>query len=1847
MKSDEDAPYMRYQSDEEKPTVAERAVDTKPASGDSKNDVYMADFDVRFENENAGVVELWGGSNLGPTIIYDGTNIKTKYGNGNGGEYATMYSNASADTWYNTKILFNGRTSAIAYTKEAGKDETPQEATNSKIIRNMTKDGLTKVNVTNHVNNETTTRSGYIDVRNLMVYKPLPDAMEVGCDVEQISVPQTSTPSTVAFTVKSASMSGIELKDYDLLGQGIVGFKLYNEAGTAEVTPTGVSIDPKTGVLSVTSEATASQKYTVKLVNYDGSADSGESSKQIEVVPMGEPNKIEFVTAPAKIPVPGAGEMTTEYSVKVLDDYNSEMSGIALDWYITDTSGNALTDDKLTIADGVVTAKAGATTGKIKVKAAAKNNPEVYALSDEIEVYTMAASKIKISGDDYFAVPANGNATKTYTAMLFDANGLEMPASTAKAWSVSGAGGVSIADGVLTVNAGTADATVTITVTAGEATQTKTVTVYNPDLTNIEIDGDRSIEIPASGTKAFAYTAKSYDQYGYEMNAGSFKYDMTADDSEGLAWDVSAATVTAAATAKEQTITIKATSGAKTGEQKVVVTKNPFRYKPVDGGFEIDTNSPTSAKNYTRPIYAPHINDQGKTSNRYLYYLGDRPKLVLSNSSTSNFCRFMHMFLGIKDGKWLDAMQNVTARYVDGHEEYEITDSSFTGKIKLTYTRSDRIDGMIVKVELPDELKDKLVVAVAGQGGVKASQPTGGNSTNMEFNYAQTKDNEVTLGENTFKITNNGTIDFADKSTNIDGTASVPMTFAVKDASKYSDGITALLNSTDTTYPMVVGTTEGNNENTIYLITAPQSKNNEDITGFKSKAKEYFDDGIAYYKSVSETIKIDTPDPYVNSGVKAQVMAMDNIWDDPVITHGAIGWHNGQGGWRGGYCFVDGGWGDRLKTNIAHYVERQKSDGRIYAYPFQDGRYNMSLVMVDILMQYWDWTGDKSFFTDTVGGKEEGVYNLVKGHLAFMDKEMQVPGTNLYENWLDAWNTDNKWNNGGAGSIATSYTWRAYNTMAQIATALNKTEDAAAFKTKADAIKADMNAKLWDTDTGVFGELRERFGKGRLNTAPDLSSVYTVVDMGLATDEQVYQMMRFTDYAVPSIAKQDEIWNDIDFKYSSNRPPEHYSSDGLYIEEVMNNALAFFENGQREMGMKQFRACLVPLMKGSAAGQGTVQHIVKDSLENNGHIDFADCTSQYARTALEGVFGVKMHVPEGRVDIMPGFPKEWEYASVETSYLSYDYKYENNTDKLTISTTGLGNLSYAMHIPARSSEVTSVKVNGTAVSDYTVDNFVNVTTPAGEQATVEVEYANEAVAAVEAAEVGGTGAEYSVSSNGTITAVSDPQGVLAEIPDTLGSANVTVQLANKTGNHTFFVTVEKNDMTAVLPVDLEIKGDIEIKGTEFVTTGANPGIKVKLVNNTEKSVTVNAKLSTATGSVTAENLTIAAKGESAEILVPAESASDLTPGDNKITAVLSGVVNKTITGEATDWTLKPSGAQYKTVSLDGVVNQDLRTLHSNTYDLTYDGNEHYRLPDFYWVTETNTGTPRTVLPNGRSWWETSSPSHSGANGVPASLTLTSRNYTSGIGVPFNVSSKDGHNAAFVSLYNQFPDKMNIPVNIDGSKIYFMLSVSTNNMQSRIENARITVNMKDGSKEILPLTNPDNIDDWLNYQTNNPYAESGYIEKFGDKAHANILSLDLGEVKQIESIDFECLSSEVLAGLLGMTVVEGEYTGPDVTAGEITFDKASLTAGESITASVNVITDGSDATPVMMLALYNSSGALKEVKTETQTINAGEVTECSITYTFVGVENGDYVKSFLWNSLANMKPLANAKELKNN
>lgn len=69
--------------------------------------------------------------------------------------------------------------------------------------------------------------------------------------------------------------------------------------------------------------------------------------------------------------------------------------------------------------------------------------------------------------------------------------------------------------------------------------------------------------------------------------------------------------------------------------------------------------------------------------------------------------------------------------------------------------------------------------------------------------------------------------------------------------------------------------------------------------------------------------------------------------------------------------------------------------------------------------------------------------------------------------------------------------------MADIATRLEKQEDAKNYFAKADRIREAAQKHLWSQDKGVFGEYRDRFGLKRLHDAPDLSSIYTPIDVGL------------------------------------------------------------------------------------------------------------------------------------------------------------------------------------------------------------------------------------------------------------------------------------------------------------------------------------------------------------------------------------------------------------------------------------------------------------------------------------------------------------------------------------------------------------------------------------------------------------------------------------------------------------------------------------------------------------------------------------------------------------------------------
>jgi hypothetical protein len=1119
--------------------------------------------------------------------------------------------------------------------------------------------------------------------------------------------------------------------------------------------------------------------------------------------------------------------------------------------------------------------------------------------------------------------------------------------------------------------------------------------------------------------------------------------------------------------------------------------KNTYTYAPVYGGFERTNGSAL----YTRPLYSSHIND-GKTD-RYIFFTGDKPKVLLSKASSgTRITKFAHMFLGIKDGKWLDQMQNIISRYVFGHEEYEITDASFDGKIKLTMVRPDLFDGLIVKAELPDSLTSKFVVASACSGGVVGP---------AEFSASEAEGTQAALNGNSFAISKSG-------APIVCGISNIGFNYAVKDSKAYNAAsITDSFNSNASTAPMVLGTSENNTKNEIYFLLTTEDVNLPVIQDFAKNPETAFDEGIEYFKKVSEKVSIDTPDPYLNSTIAAQVIGMDASWSGTNIMHGPFAWYVPHAGWRSAYGETTAGFGDRVTANASTFFASQKADGRITDLSTSDKRYNMGEVMVDQLMYNWMWNADLDFM-------KNGGYDFIKKFLSYEDSVIKVPGTNLYENWLNAWNTDNKWSNGGAGTIASVYNWRAYKVMSDIAQRLGKTDDAATFKDKADIIKSEMKSVLWDGDKGVYGEYKDRFGYGMLHNVPDLSSIYTPIDLGITGKQEAYQMLRFGETSIDTIKN---LPRNAVFPYSSNWLPLVYSSDGIYPDEVINNVMAYYRSGQPEKAYAQFKGVQTSLFKGEKAGPGTTAHMLTSSGENNGHIDFADVSSQIVRAAVEGTFGIMMNMPDETVNITPGLLPEWHNASISTDMIGYTYSYTNNTETFNVKSEKP--LVYKMSVPVRGSKISDVKVNGTSVP-YSVTSNVEFVTDKCSSAVIEIIYQNAETAHVSGSQTGAVGSEYQVSSNGIIKEIIDPQGIIVSNSG-LNSSDVTVTFGGKKGNHTFFVSVQKDDIKTILPVDVELRDVVEIKS---ISLNGNT-FTFSLKNNSPKAVAVMGNAKIGNTSVEVED-TLPTSAEGKKISITADAAS-VTPGNILIKAELTGDYIGEVTAEYNDWKLSAGNAKMKTINLDDVVNQNLTTLHSNSYDITYNGDNHYVLPRFYFVRDTT----RSVTANGRSWWE----SGRGANAslyTPVITKLPQKGgvFTSDIGVPFMISDINDKNAAFVSLYNQFPKKLNIPVETKGSKVYFMLSVSTNHMQSYVNNAKITVNTSNGSK-VLSLVNPLNIDDWLNYQTSKPYANSGYIQSLGTNGHSNILAMDLGEEEDIQSVDIECTSNEVLCGLLGMTV----------------------------------------------------------------------------------------------------------------
>ncbi len=169
--------------------------------------------------------------------------------------------------------------------------------------------------------------------------------------------------------------------------------------------------------------------------------------------------------------------------------------------------------------------------------------------------------------------------------------------------------------------------------------------------------------------------------------------------------------------------------------------------------------------------------------------------------------------------------------------------------------------------------------------------------------------------------------------------------------------------------------------------------------------------------------------------------------------------------------------------------------------------------------------------------------------------------------------------------------------------------------------------------------------------------------------------------------------------------------------------------------------------------------------------------------------------------------------------------------------------------------------------------------------------------------------------------------------------------------------------------------------------------------------------------------------------------------------------------------------------------------------------------------------------NGRYAWDWNQGGHNAVQVDDIALRQGEGMFYSPSGIGFSTPEK-GANLACVSIWDNFPSILEIPLKGKAAELALFFIGVTNPMQNSVENARFTVTYLDGSTKAVSLVHPVNFDDWLNaaLQTQN---ETVY---FSDYNHGMVQRIDLEPGKELSEISIEAIANEVIVGLIGISVL---------------------------------------------------------------------------------------------------------------
>lgn len=867
------------------------------------------------------------------------------------------------------------------------------------------------------------------------------------------------------------------------------------------------------------------------------------------------------------------------------------------------------------------------------------------------------------------------------------------------------------------------------------------------------------------------------------------------------------------------------------------------RYTLTENGFATSASSEV----FNRTLYGSHKNDENPE--RFLTFAGDAPQIMGAITDwlkcTVSFyakCGVLNSGLAITPGqrqrfyyssdidqtsKWFHDSEDIHAEFKNGWMEYELSQFSAwfpDARVKMEVYPLLPDDGYIVHYRITT---DQRVFFAAGFGGITdvLSRFEYKGEPKRHFSAENCKGNTVEIGKNRATVTHTD-----GKSMRI--ATSFDADFGIGSAKAMSEPypstfLTSVPENDDDRVVKISTPIEPGKALDGYIIAI---YNSDEATLDRWLEME---NPISYVKSEIykkfACIEVATPEKAIDLTVAPTVIALDSSWHKDSFHHGAFAYHAPFLGWRNWYAPTALGWWDRVSKTMEKYLAlisrgdvkdekvwydfspipegKSKFDRR---YHYQDnpvgrlpscfdgkqnpeyGPYNMQECALDMMLYYIEWSGDLA--------TAEKYFDELVSMVEWERRTFDPDDDGLYQNQLNTWISDGHNYNGAGCAQSSAYNYRANLVLSKIAKRLGR--DGEVFEKRAAKIKKALNERLWIANEGVIAESLDCIGNCLIHPSVELPTVYHVIDSNdLIDDLRAYRTLKFTEKHIKNIETRVTGGR---LCYSSNWLPKQYSNCGIFPAENAHLALAYFKLGLKEGGKKLLDGIADCYRTGRNPGMAAHVQSPMGTCDL-GDMDFTDVSSTYLRLVVEGLFGIRIDNLDGVMLIAPGFPSEWESASLSLRDVSLSYTRKGNIEAFNIFTER--EEIKVIKIPMRSSDIEAVMLDGEPVS-YEIaaaagNSFIKVTTDKVGRFTLRIMHGESPIPTViyPASVIANNRISFEVK-GGDIAEIIDISETLTDVKAVGNKIYATAKAV--AGDHTLFVRVKAGEYDAYLPADYDI-----------------------------------------------------------------------------------------------------------------------------------------------------------------------------------------------------------------------------------------------------------------------------------------------------------------------------------------------------------------------------------------------------------------------------------------------------------